>query len=369
MPPAASRVSRIASHMFIPALVARMPMNSPAEPVMTPAERSNSPPIISSAIATAGMPIVEATSVQFEIPSRVMNWLVVTVKKIATARAAIAAPSSGRRNSFVASETFAMRSSTTTAGAAEPGAVVLMSARPLRCQLLDLGRVALVDEARPGQDRLAAADGVRVGLEQRQEHDRQVALQVLLLVDRELDRAGRDRLHDVAREIEGRELRARARGLDRRRRGGGDVRVERQHVVVGLVGLQLGLDLRLRGREVVGALDLQRVERAAEALLGAVAALLEADVALLVDDAEHLLGAFGLDAGAGRAAGDRLVLADVGDRPELLIDVRARVQGDDRDARRLRLGERALDRGRVRRGDRDAVDLLGHGGVDHLRLL
>ena len=42
----------------------------PAEPVMTPADRSNSPPIISNATATAGMPIVEATSVQFEMPSR-----------------------------------------------------------------------------------------------------------------------------------------------------------------------------------------------------------------------------------------------------------------------------------------------------------
>ena len=64
--------------------------------------------------------------------------------------------------------------------------------------------------------------------------------------------------------------------------------------VVGLVGLELGLDLRLGRGDVRRALDLQVGHVAAEALLDAVAALLEADVVLLVDDAEHLLGALGL---------------------------------------------------------------------------
>src|SRR5919107_864961 len=50
-PDAASSVSTIASQMFIPTSVARMPIIRPAEPVMTPAERSNSPPIINSATA------------------------------------------------------------------------------------------------------------------------------------------------------------------------------------------------------------------------------------------------------------------------------------------------------------------------------
>ena len=113
-------------------------------------------------------------------------------------------------------------------------------------------------------------------------------------------------------------LALRARALDRRRGGVGDVRVERDHGVVGLVGLELGLDLRLGGGDVRRALDLQVGHVAAEALLDAVAALLEADVVLLVDDAEDLLGALGLEARARRLAGDRLVLADVGDRAERL---------------------------------------------------
>ncbi len=60
------------------------------------------------------------------------------------------------------------------------------------------------------------------------------------------------------------------------------------------------------------------VTLAAEALLDAVAALVEADVALLVDDAQDLLGALLLEARARACAGDRLVLADVGDRAERL---------------------------------------------------
>ncbi len=44
----------------------------------------------------------------------------------------------------------------------------------------------------------------------------------------------------------------------------------------------------------------------------------------------------------GARAGDRLVLADVGDRADLLVDVGAGVDGDDRDARLVRRGERVL---------------------------
>ena len=65
---AAISVSTIASQMFMPTSVARIPIIRPAEPVITPADRSNSPPIISRATTTAGMPIVEATSVQFAMP-------------------------------------------------------------------------------------------------------------------------------------------------------------------------------------------------------------------------------------------------------------------------------------------------------------
>ncbi len=112
--PAATSVRTIAGHTFRFSSVARMPIISPELPVMTPAERSNSPPIMSRATATAGMPSVEATSVQLAMPSSVMNSDVVTVKNTATAIAASAAPSSGRRSSLVARLTCASRSSTTS---------------------------------------------------------------------------------------------------------------------------------------------------------------------------------------------------------------------------------------------------------------
>ena len=83
--------------MFMFSLVARMPIIRPAEPVITPADRSNSPPIISRATATDGMPIVEATSVQFEMPSRCRNRWFCVQKKIAMTTAASRAPISGRR--------------------------------------------------------------------------------------------------------------------------------------------------------------------------------------------------------------------------------------------------------------------------------
>ena len=60
-----------------------MPIIRPAEPVITPADRSNSPPIISSATTTAGMPIVEATSVQLAMPSSFRNSEFWVQKKIA----------------------------------------------------------------------------------------------------------------------------------------------------------------------------------------------------------------------------------------------------------------------------------------------
>src|SRR6476660_912063 len=206
--------------------VARMPIIRPAEPVITPADRSNSPPIISSATATAGMPIVEATSVQLAMPSRWAHSEIWVVKKIATASAASSEPSSGRRRIRASGLILASRSSPTgtggggAAGAASPVAepdviasfeITLLSscaerrgagsrsgwsrppgaalARARLGELRDGVDVGLVDEAGAGEDRQAAADGVGVGLEQLQEHDRQVALQVLLLVDREPDRA------------------------------------------------------------------------------------------------------------------------------------------------------------------------------------
>src|SRR4051812_49401308 len=385
--------------------VARMPIIRPAEPVMTPADRSNSPPIMSSATTTAGMPMVDATSVQFEMPSSFRNSEFCVQKKIATTSAASSAPISGRRRSRAIGPIFARRSSPagTGGGGATSGAGVAVPVRVaiarssisslLLCedaerrlprtgpalgaslsraglgQLLDRRDVALVDEAGPRQHRLAAADRVRVVPEELQEHDRQIALQVLLLVHGELNLARLDVLEHRRAEVERRELRVRAGARDRRLGRGGDVRVQRDDPVEGLVRLQLGLDLGLRRRDVRGALDLEVGHRAAEALLHAVAALLQADVVLLVDDAEHLLDAVGLQPRARRLARNRLGLAHVRDRPERLGVLRAGVQRDDRDAGRLGLRERVLDRARVRHRDREAVDLLRDGGVDELGLL
>src|SRR4051812_15430967 len=361
--------------MFIPTSVARMPSMRPAEPVITPADRSNSPPIINSATSTAGMPIVDATSVQLAMPSSRRKSAFCDQKKIATTTAASSAPISGRRRIRDARLMFASRSSATGiagGGAAGDGVgcVVLMALpRAGLRELRDGPGVVLVDEARAGEDGQAAADGVGVVPEELQEHDRQVALEVLLLIDGELDRPGLDVLDHVRADVERRQLRAGARALDRRLGRLADVRVERDHRVKGLVGLELRLDLGLRRGDVRRALDLEVGHVAAEALLDAVAALLEADVVLLVDDAEDLLDSLGLEPLAGRLAGDRLVLADVRDGAERLGIVGARVERDDGDAGGLRLRQRALDRVRVRNRHGEAVDLLGDGGRDQLRLL
>src|SRR5215216_838404 len=242
-------VRRIATHMFMSSSVARMPMNRPAVPVMTPAERSNSPPIMSSATATAGMPSVAATSVQFAAPSSVPNRSVLITKNSPITVAASTAPISGRRNRRVVRLTSDMRSSTTevvdgvggltaVAGSvtclssssgsarrpARAGRRPPTSARALGGELLHRVRVGLVDEPRSGQDGQTAAHRVGVRVEQRQEHDRQVTLEVLLLVDGELDLAGLDRLHDVAAQVEGGQLGVRARPLDRVASSDGDVR-------------------------------------------------------------------------------------------------------------------------------------------------
>src|SRR3954451_12741643 len=246
---AAMSVSTIANQMFIPTLVARMPIIRPAEPVITPADRSNSPPIISSATATAGMPIVDATSVQFAMPSSLRNSGFCVQKKIATTIAASSAPISGRRRMRDARLMLASRSSPTGfaggAGAGAAAVCLVMSPRPLARELLDRRHVGLVHEAGAGEHRLPAADGVGVRLVELEEDDRQVALQVLLLVDGELDVAGLDALGDVRVEVERRQLGARAGPLDGPRGGVGDVGVQRDDRVIGLVGLQLGADLRL----------------------------------------------------------------------------------------------------------------------------
>src|SRR3954453_9959607 len=55
------RQTTIAGQMFQPYFVVRMPSSNPELPIITPAERANSPPIMSSATGTATMPSYAAT--------------------------------------------------------------------------------------------------------------------------------------------------------------------------------------------------------------------------------------------------------------------------------------------------------------------
>lgn len=90
----------------------------------------------------------------------------------------------------------------------------------------------------------------------------------------------------------------------------GHLGAERDDAVDRLVGLQLGLDDRLRGRQVV-VVDLDVGHRAAEGVLDAGAALFEADVARLLDHAEDVVHSFGLELCAHCLSGDLLVGAEV----------------------------------------------------------
>src|SRR5262245_15029949 len=208
-----ARQTRIAGQMFQPCSVVRMPSNRPELPIMTPAERSNSPPIIRSATGTATMPSYAAVFSQLAQILRSVAQLTsraVIAKRTQTATAPTNAPLSGRLRSRAKTPTRARRSSE---GGAEAGAgaVVVISfsrsssqwyaregaggqeyrpthpRRALACALLcksrDLRRVGFVHDPRPGQHRLSVPDRVQVVHEQVGEYDRQVALEVLLLVD------------------------------------------------------------------------------------------------------------------------------------------------------------------------------------------
>src|SRR5919198_1650084 len=84
---------------------------------------------------------------------------------------------------------------------------------PLR-ELADDVDVALVDDERPGQRRLAAAEDVAVVLVQPQRVDGLVALQVGLLVDGPLQLTGLDLGRDLGVEVERADLGLAAGVLD-----------------------------------------------------------------------------------------------------------------------------------------------------------
>ena len=121
------------------------------------------------------------------------------------------------------------------------------------------------------------------------------------------------------------------------------------------------VDLLLRRRRVGIARRRDAGDGATERVLGAVAAGLEADVGLLLHDAQQV-GATGLgELLAGALPGDELVLADVGDRAELLVDVGAGVDRDHRDAGVDGGEHRILERSGVGERHDEPVDALADG--------
>src|SRR5581483_9482288 len=277
---------------------------------MTPAERSNSPPIISNATGTAMIPMFEASSLQRAKPSRPAKPVAVIANSANTAARPTSDPISGRRKTCERIPTRASRSSAGAAGGVAVAACWDITgaaagrlsapppsprlARALRRQLDHLRRVRLVHETRSRQHRLAAADGVRVRVVQVEEHDREISLQVLLLVDREQDVPRGDRFQEVGGEVEARDLCRRLHALRRLVRREADLRVESEDRVDRLVRLELRADLVLCRREILHARHLEPRDAAAERLLRAGEPLLEADVALFVNDDQEVLHTLGL---------------------------------------------------------------------------
>jgi hypothetical protein len=150
-------------------------------------------------------------------------------------------------------------------------------------------RVVLGHEAGPVYIGLTAAQHVAVDLVQVQQHDRQVALRVLLLVDGERDLAVDDGLHGVTGQVDGADRDVAAHRVDGRLgRAGGDVGVQGEDRVDARVGLELGLDLGLALGQVGQAGGQLQVLDVAEGVLRPVAALLQTDVVGLLDRAEDL---------------------------------------------------------------------------------
>ena len=116
-------------------------------------------------------------------------------------------------------------------------------------------------------------------------------------------------------------------------------------MVDGLVLLQLGGDRRLHRRHVL-AVDVEDLGLPLEALPDAGAAGFQRDLALLLDDADDLLGAVLLQTFARGDPGELLVLTEVLLHAHRLAVVEARVERDDGNA----LVQRGLDRGAIASG-------------------
>jgi len=109
---AKTSAASIAGQMLQPARVASNPATSPVVPVITPVDRSVSPPMMSSATAVAMMPSVDAGSRMRATPVTDTQFAGAMRANISqTARAPIRAPISTRRNSARTGLTRASRSS------------------------------------------------------------------------------------------------------------------------------------------------------------------------------------------------------------------------------------------------------------------
>src|SRR5271166_4288111 len=207
-----------------------------------------------------------------------------------------------------------------------------------RADLGELGHsfgVILGYEERAGQHWLATTDRVPVGVVQPQHVDRLIALDIGLLIDRKLYLALRDQIDRHGAHVERADLRLRARRLDgvehdwREWSAKGDDKIDRR------VLLQLGLHAGLDRRHVVAG-HIEHLHLALEGVLDAVATRLELHRALLLVEADNVLGAFIGQPLSHGPAGDCLVLSRVAEQILALPLVDAGVEADDRNAGRLR---------------------------------
>src|SRR4051812_31108992 len=241
----------------------------PAKPIIEPIERSNSPATISSAAPIAITPRKPATVPQLMMPSalNMPEPEAPTANSRKTSTAPASAPDSGRLRNRRQKPIARRRSSAAGAAALAAGVETwALIAGLASCDdgsavlagvLLDLADVVLGHEARAGQDVARAVDRreavlvearlhlrvvanglgrlVHVGrlqlLHRRHDRDRDVPLQVRLLVDRELHRAVLDALGDLVGEVEGGEpgLALQAHLVERLQRRAGRVRAECEH--------------------------------------------------------------------------------------------------------------------------------------------
>src|SRR5918998_2626480 len=104
IPRATIRDSSTPTHIFSDSWKVIRAAHSAEVTTATPEDRSNSPPIISSATPTATMPIVEEAYNTVENDGRVRNGGAIAKKKMKIAIAAATAPISGRASTREASD-------------------------------------------------------------------------------------------------------------------------------------------------------------------------------------------------------------------------------------------------------------------------